>query len=518
MPGFFSARKERQETERTEELRALASNSQNPEELRRIVETESDEIAVNEALSRMGESDRAKLVVSCQDQAKRMRVLETIFSPDLLGQIACSKADLDTRRAAVTQIRAKNQDLLESVPRFAEAKYRYDLDCWKQDVQLAEEKHRVRLEEYQETLDRREQEMQGEWAVWGDTKRPIACPFCSAVNGFKEFSYETMAVLDPDPDNVMAFLMTPKAWPKMCPACGEKFEGTLDTQRSIRSGTEIYLWRQEGRAKTPKPKKPKLRTPNKPKSPALLATSLVQAISSGDVKAVGSWLQRYPELAHADSDNEPAFRWCLREEARGKQQSLQIAHLFILQAIARGDIEVVRPMLAGYPQLTDATFQGSLPIHTALTKKASENRHGPQIARLLVPSKEKVNSLNPHGHSALHLCCIFGDESVAESLVSAGADVNILCPKDGSTPLHLAVISDEDDLVQFLLRKGAEINTREAKYGMTPLHCAVAQGNPDLTSLLLSNGADPSLRENQGRTPLELARQLDQPECEQVLG
>jgi hypothetical protein len=42
--------------------------------------------------------------------------------------------------------------------------------------------------------------------------------------------------------------------------------------------------------------------------------------------------------------------------------------------------------------------------------------------------------------------------------------------------------------------------------GVTPLHFAVEGCNVDVARILLYHGADPTIRDNKGRTPLELGR------------
>jgi ankyrin repeat protein len=45
-----------------------------------------------------------------------------------------------------------------------------------------------------------------------------------------------------------------------------------------------------------------------------------------------------------------------------------------------------------------------------------------------------------------------------------------------------------------------------SKIGKTALHYAAAAGHTQVIALLLDHGADPTLKDNQGSTPLDLAR------------
>jgi tankyrase len=69
------------------------------------------------------------------------------------------------------------------------------------------------------------------------------------------------------------------------------------------------------------------------------------------------------------------------------------------------------------------------------------------------------------------------------------------------------------DAVLLLIRAGANLNA-QSKKGYTPLiNCA----EPEVARVLLAHGADPSIRDADGKTALELARQYGMKEKEAVL-
>jgi ankyrin repeat protein len=51
----------------------------------------------------------------------------------------------------------------------------------------------------------------------------------------------------------------------------------------------------------------------------------------------------------------------------------------------------------------------------------------------------------------------------------------------------------------------------------TPLHVAALCGQVDVARLLLENCADPSIRDREGRTPLDLARENDHEDVAKVI-
>ena len=76
-----------------------------------------------------------------------------------------------------------------------------------------------------------------------------------------------------------------------------------------------------------------------------------------------------------------------------------------------------------------------------------------------------------------------------------------------STPLHWACIQNSYMSVHYLLAWGANINAQD-KAGYTPLHLAVKAASRSQTDYLIlkliMKGASKIIKDNQGRTPLDL--------------
>lgn len=142
------------------------------------------------------------------------------------------------------------------------------------------------------------------------------------------------------------------------------------------------------------------------------------------------------------------------------------------------------------------------------------------------------------GYSALHHAAIAGLRDMAELLVEVGEDVDAK-GQDGSTPLRCAVQEGHQQLVESLLARGASFLDRDED-GLTMLHCAAAEGHQAVVSIILTHapwlaneqswsgwsplhsassmghsqvvslllhfGANPRLKNNQGKTPMDLAK------------
>jgi len=105
---------------------------------------------------------------------------------------------------------------------------------------------------------------------------------------------------------------------------------------------------------------------------------------------------------------------------------------------------------------------------------------------------------------------------VMQALIDAGASVtlpNVL----GTTPLHQAARYGTAGMIRELLARGAAIDAR-TRGGETPLHEALwlpslnARRTAENVGALVAAGADRDVKDNQGRTPRELAEASGNPE------
>lgn len=104
--------------------------------------------------------------------------------------------------------------------------------------------------------------------------------------------------------------------------------------------------------------------------------------------------------------------------------------------------------------------------------------------------------------TGLHICGIFGLETLAGYLIQNGADLNQR-NSYGDTPLHEAVTHERIVVAQLLLSGGADVNAQDTN-GRTPLHIA-ARTSEVLLQELLRHGANPDALDRKGRIPLHKA-------------
>jgi ankyrin repeat protein len=81
----------------------------------------------------------------------------------------------------------------------------------------------------------------------------------------------------------------------------------------------------------------------------------------------------------------------------------------------------------------------------------------------------------------------------------------------GDKPIHIAATRGDINEIQLILSQGADINCK-GEHGYTALHDAVEQGHRDAVDYLLKHGANPEALNDDGVSPAELAKLLDESE------
>lgn len=82
-------------------------------------------------------------------------------------------------------------------------------------------------------------------------------------------------------------------------------------------------------------------------------------------------------------------------------------------------------------------------------------------------------------------------------------DVNFV-DEVGQTLLNWASAFGTQEMVEYLCSKGADVNKGLRS---SSLHYAACFGRPSIAKILLKNGANPELRDEEGKTPLDKARE-----------
>ena len=150
----------------------------------------------------------------------------------------------------------------------------------------------------------------------------------------------------------------------------------------------------------------------------------------------------------------------------------------------------------------------------------------------------KINEQDTHGHSPLHLALLEKHESIANTLVANGCDVDgdfeggslklvhaaiersdafAACflidnqasvnaiAQNGQVPLHIAAEKALDDVVRKLIEFGANVNIQDGDCN-TAMQAAILSGHAEIVNIFLETPEmDVNLRNAQGHTALWLA-------------
>ncbi|XP_047133370.1 E3 ubiquitin-protein ligase HECTD1 isoform X2 [Hydra vulgaris] len=128
----------------------------------------------------------------------------------------------------------------------------------------------------------------------------------------------------------------------------------------------------------------------------------------------------------------------------------------------------------------------------------------PSVARGQVSSSRKAEVSGEKSHRHLIDCIQSKDtEALIEAVESNAFDVNFM-DDVGQTLLNWASAFGTLEMVEYLCEKGSDVNRGQRS---SSLHYAACFGRPAVAKVLLKYGANPELREEDGKTPLDKARE-----------
>jgi uncharacterized protein len=176
----------------------------------------------------------------------------------------------------------------------------------------------------------------------------------------------------------------------------------------------------------------------------------------------------------------------------------------IWAAARAGDLGEVQQLVGQDPGLVNARDgRGMTPL-----MYASASGHL-ELVRWLLDKGVAINERDDDGYSALFLSCWEGQTAVVRLLLQRGADLAI-ADEEGFTPLMRAALEGFPEIVRLLLgdpRAGMSINHRDEQGGETVLWHACYMGRGGIVRALLESGADPRIADNEGITPMAIAKQ-----------
>jgi len=243
---------------------------------------------------------------------------------------------------------------------------------------------------------------------------------------------------------------------------------------------------------------------------------LIDAVHVGDLETIRQVLDGHPELVNAGTDLS-------RHERSSDTLSMRLIHL----AIAEGKSDVLRLLIERGADLNARNADGRLPLHDcfelnhddfakilldagAVPDACAAAAYGmhDQLQQILTSDPGSANDLTT-GESPLGWAAYGGQPKSATILFQHGAIVDR--PPYDSYAWRPAAMVASTDVARILLEHGADPNWRN-EAGNTPIHSAITSrlvlDPAKFIQLLLDFGADVSIRNREGRTPLEEAEAL----------
>lgn len=191
------------------------------------------------------------------------------------------------------------------------------------------------------------------------------------------------------------------------------------------------------------------------------------------------------------------------------QQGARVDTSFLHAFAGAGIIKCLQMILTQKDVNVNAVNDGGqTPLHYAA------NAGNVECIRALLQKSAKVNAKDHEGKTPLHRAVNTGHYECVLALLQNKALVDVK-DNNGQTPLHSAIISNYyyrcDSLtncVDTLLFYGADIDEKDKK-GWTPLHHAAFHDNHTAKVLLVRKGASTLIKNNDGKTPIDLEQKKD---------
>lgn len=157
----------------------------------------------------------------------------------------------------------------------------------------------------------------------------------------------------------------------------------------------------------------------------------------------------------------------------------------VADAAMLGDVARVEALIRQGADLNAAQGDGMTALHWA-----AELGHGDLAQRLIAAGADPQVVTRMGDYTPLHIAARGGHAEIVETLLEGGADPAARTSPGGSTALHFAASTSSADAVRALLEAGADVNAREDGWGQTPLHFAASAGRLPTVDLLIEAGAD----------------------------
>jgi len=177
----------------------------------------------------------------------------------------------------------------------------------------------------------------------------------------------------------------------------------------------------------------------------------------------------------------------------------QVSSFF--RAVQMDDASTVRKMVGTVVNANELNPLGGEPALVLAIREGSTA----VVQDLLAHPGTDLERKAVNGNTALMMAAFKRDGDTVRALLEKGAKVN----QPGWTALHYAAASGDAAIAQLLIERGAKLDALSPRPSgaVTPLMMAAREGQDGIVRLLLAKGANAGLKNTEGFTAAQLAKQ-----------
>ncbi|UYL08697.1 ankyrin repeat domain-containing protein [Bdellovibrio sp. SKB1291214] len=156
------------------------------------------------------------------------------------------------------------------------------------------------------------------------------------------------------------------------------------------------------------------------------------------------------------------------------------------------------------------SFDPGMRDDESMTPLMTAAMHGNTTAvKLLLDKKANLEQRNKFGDTALALAVSNDQEATAKMLIAAGAQVDVAVLSDNKDTLLITAAKSSEKTTRMILQKNKKVINQTNALGNTALIESVRAGYTNIAKLLVQNGADVAIKNKEGKTALDLSKEMN---------